>query len=139
MVFSSYSSVQEAIPGDQMETTQNFSPPLNSKPLADKCNCNVSRSMIIIASIPGCILISIVIGLTIKCVLRRFRSRLGGGHLSNISGRRNRIVREAGMMQMSVINESNLEGIEMHERLDTYVYIYIYIYFFLHLISFYIY
>ena len=123
MVFSSYSSDQDRKPGNQMETTQTLSPPLTSKSLTDECNCNVSRSMIIIASISGCILFSIIIGLIIKCLLRRFRGTSRGRHLSYMSRRRNHIVREAGMMQMSVINESNSEGIEMHDRLDLYVYI----------------
>ena len=80
--------------------------------------------MVIIASIPGCILFSIIIGLIIKCVLRSFRVRSGGGHLSYISRCRNHFVREAGMMQMSVINESNTEGTEMPERLDICIFFY---------------
>ena len=82
-----------------------------------------SKLVLFLASIPSGILGLLFLGFCIKYLSEKFQWRLfrrGGGGRRRMRRRRSRerarIVRDAGMMQItSVVNEANLEGIELQE------------------------
>ena len=72
------------------------------------------KILIFLASVPSCILVSLIIGLMVGCLRKGFRNRRGMQRGSRL---RNSIMRERGMMEMtSVVNERNIEGISTNEK-----------------------
>ena len=83
---------------------------------APQCHSTTPKYMILLATIPGFVLISAIIVMVIKVLSRKVhKRRRRTGTLRGTS--RRPIVRDLGSLQMScVVNEGNVEGIEMQER-----------------------
>ena len=82
--------------------------------VASYCQCRTPKYIIFLATIPTCLLIIGITMIAVKVIIKRQRLRRGGV-LRRTS--RRPIVRDLGSLQMtSVVNESNVEGIEMQER-----------------------
>ena len=105
------------------KSTEETSPVYQSGVTEDAFVQGHLKLVIFLASIPSSILGLLFIGFFIKCLSQKFQWRLlqrggrGGRRMRRRRSReRARIVRDAGMMQItSVINEGNLEGIELQE------------------------
>ena len=92
-------------------TTVDSHVPLN---VASYCQCRTPKYIIILATIPTCLLIIGITMIVVRVIIKRQRPRRGGV-LRRTS--RRPIVRDLGSLPMtSVVNESNVEGIEMQER-----------------------